>query len=69
MWPVPHQMAWMPQEVLDRFGRRERMALDYDYIGMPVERLNEIVAALQDRGYRCRRDDDLVVAAHGIRPA
>ena len=66
-WPLRHQEAWMPQDVLDRFGRRERMTLDHDYIGLPAEHVDDIVAALEAHGYRCRRDDDLVTHAHGIR--
>lgn len=60
---------WMPKEIQEKFGRKMRYAaMDMnipkgEILVLDVNQMDEIVAALEEFGYICKRDDDLLVVA------
>jgi len=53
----------MPKDKQDTFGTVEFPRIGTEYLSMPVEKAEEILSALEEQGYTCRRDDDLVKRA------
>ncbi|SCG41034.1 hypothetical protein [Micromonospora humi] len=50
----------LPQDLRETYGRRELTVHDGDYLEIPLDREDELVAELRGRGYQVTRDDDLV---------
>ena len=67
--PQIEMAGWMPKEIREKFGRRFRYAAmdmkvpDGEGLELDESKMNEIVEALEERGFECRRDDTLVLAA------
>ena len=65
-WPAQDMLAWVPEEIQTRFGRSQASVLNGPWLSLRGEALDEIVAAMERLGYRCRRDDGLIARAHGV---
>ncbi|MFG1674616.1 hypothetical protein [Micromonospora sp. NPDC049282] len=50
----------LPQDLREKYGRRELTVHDGDYLEISLDREGELVAELRGRGYQVTRDDDLV---------
>lgn len=61
-WPEQVMLFRVPSEILNRYGRIEESVLNGPYAVLDISRENEIVAALKQLGYWCRRDDGLIAA-------
>jgi hypothetical protein len=64
-WPKQAMLEWMPARVWRQFGRVEASVLNGDFLQIDAGRLEALVAALEDQGFACRRDDALVARASG----
>jgi hypothetical protein len=65
-WPAQDMLAWVPEEVQTRFGRPQASMLNGSWLSLRGEAIEEIIAAMERLGYRCRRDEALIARAHGI---
>ena len=65
-WPAQDMLAWVPEEIQARFGRTQASVLNGPWLSLPGEAIDEIAAAMERLGYRCRRDEDLIARAHGV---
>lgn len=67
--PEIEMTEWMPEEIQEKYGRKMRYAaMDMnlpkgEILVLDENQMAEIVAALEELGYVCKRDDDLLVAA------
>lgn len=67
--PEIEMSEWMPAEIQQKYGRKmPYYAMDMNVPGGDVlvldeEKIDEIAVALEELGYACRRDDDLLIAA------
>ncbi|MEV0723812.1 hypothetical protein AB0I37_13640 [Micromonospora purpureochromogenes] len=56
----------LPQDLQDRYGKREFTLHDGDYLEIPLEGEAELVAELRGRGYDVTRDDELINLLDGF---
>ncbi len=57
---------WIPAQVQREFGfPQPPTTISGDYLWMPPHYEEEVVVAMEIRGYSCIRDDDLVEEASG----
>lgn len=63
-WPAQEMLHWVPESV-QIFGNVRDSCLNGDFLWLDWEKEAEIVTAMADAGYSCRRDDELIEAAHG----
>lgn len=67
--PEIEMSEWMPAEIQQKYGRRmPYYAMDMnvpggDMLVLDEAKIDEIAAALENLGYICRRDDELLIAA------
>jgi hypothetical protein len=64
-FPKQEVRDWMPTDVLQAFGRIKVTAINGDYPGFDPMDTRKVVASPRRRGYRCRRNQRLIEAAHG----
>ena len=64
-FPRQEVMGWMPTEVLQAFSRMEETTMNGTYPSLDAMETRELVASLRRCGYRCRRSQRLIEAAHG----
>ena len=64
-FPKQEVMNWMPAEVLRTCCRMAVTAVNGDYPSFDPIQTREVVASLRRHGYRCRRNQRLIEAAHG----
>jgi len=64
-WPEQEVEEWMPSDIWQLFGRRMSTAINGDYLSFDPADAQKIVANLKQHGYRCRRNQRLIDAAHG----
>jgi len=68
MHPEIEMSEWVPKEIQEKYGQLSRYyAMDGNVpkgqiLNLDEDRMVEIVAALEEHGYVCRRDDDQVDA-------
>jgi len=66
MYPEIEMSEWVPKEIQEKYGQLSRYnAMDGNVprgqiLNLDEDRMVEIVAALEEHGYTCRRDDDQV---------
>jgi len=66
--PEIEMSEWMPEEIQKKYGTKLRYAgmdmnvPDGDILVLEEKQMDEIVAELENLGYVCRRDDDLLIA-------
>ena len=62
-WPrmvTTRAFTVLPQDLQDRYGKRELTVHDGDYLEIPLDGEAELVAELRERGYAVSRDDKLI---------
>ena len=70
-FPEIEMSGWVPAEIQQQYGQTYRYhAMDANVpAGLVLEldenRVDEIIQALEEKGYHCRQDDDLIDAACG----
>jgi hypothetical protein len=64
-WPAHEMLNWMPRDIQDRFGEVGRSMVNDDCLLIDPKSEREVVAAVEDAGYVCVRDDELVKQASG----
>lgn len=64
-WYDQEMLSWMPESVQEQFGWVGEARFDGYDLSLRLDREAEIVAALEQHGYRCTRDDILVAKAAG----
>lgn len=64
-WPEQLMLGWIPRDVLDEYGHCESSVLNGPFAVLDASREDEIVAALNRRGYVCVRDDELIARCCG----
>ena len=71
-YPEIEMSEWMPDEIQAKFGRKVRYsAMDMNVpegqiLVLEEKQMDEIVAVLEKLGYKCRRDDDLLMAGNTL---
>ncbi len=64
-WYAQEMLYWMPESVQEQFGQMDEARFDGYFLSLRLDSEAEIVAALEQHGYRCTRDDVLVNKATG----
>ena len=71
-YPEIEMSEWMPEGIQAKFGRKVRYsAMDMNVpegqiLVLEEKQMDEIVAVLEKLGYKCRRDDDLLMAGNTL---
>ena len=58
-WPAQQMLDWVPERI-QTLGSSEGSAISGDSLSLDPGREREVVAALEEEGFTCRRDDELV---------
>lgn len=64
-FPKQEVADWMPPDILQAFAKTESTAINGDYPALDPKDERNVVASLRQSGYRCRRSQKLILAAHG----
>jgi hypothetical protein len=65
-WPAQEMLTWMPEQILERpFSRRRASVHNGYFLELDPAAEGEIVAALTAAGFRCSKDQRLVLKATG----
>ena len=64
-WPAQEALRWVPHDIQQRFGKSVSSVINGPFLTLDPSRASEIIAAMEERGYVCERDDALVQAASG----
>lgn len=64
-WPEQEMLELIPPEIASRFGAQEDSLHDGLFLEIPAATEGEMVQALEEAGFPCRRDDALVLEACG----
>lgn len=64
-WPAQQALNWVPREVQRRFGKTNSSVLNGPFLELDPGRAPEIIAAMEQFGYICDRNDELVQSASG----
>ena len=64
-FPKQEVSDWMPPDVLHAFGRTVSTMMNGDFPAIDPKEERRVVASLRRQGYRCRRNQRLIEAAHG----
>lgn len=65
-WPEQEMFGWMPEDL--PYAEVQDSIHDGFYLSLDPEHEAEIVAALEQRGYHCVKDQALISEASGYRP-
>ncbi len=65
LWPLQEMLNWMPKDIQQRFGKVVPSAVNGDCLELMSEKADEIVRALESRGFSCAEDESLVIQACG----
>ncbi|MFE9914089.1 hypothetical protein ACFYPG_02935 [Micromonospora sp. NPDC005553] len=68
-WPpmvTKRAFTVLPQDLQDRYGKRQVTVHDGDYLEIPLECEAELIAELRQRGYEVTRDDELINLLDGV---
>lgn len=63
--PDELMLGWAPEEIQQRFGKREHSMIFQEWLEFPSKRVTDVVEAFEARGFTCRRDERLVLLAMG----
>ena len=63
-WPAKGMLHWIPTSVRECHGEIQASGLNGNFLRLDPAKEAEIVAEMTYSGYICRRDDQLVEAAH-----
>jgi len=64
-WPAAEMLDWVPREIA-RMGESGVSMASGVALFFELDQAEELVAAFAEHGFWCRRDDDLVEAAHAL---
>lgn len=66
-WPFPEQdmLLWLPDEVLRRFPETCETTLNGEMAAIDPEHVDAFIAALEEAGFECVRDDKAIGQARG----
>ncbi|MEU4477762.1 hypothetical protein AB0F68_06795 [Micromonospora sp. NPDC023966] len=67
-WPrmvTERALELLPEDLQDRFGKRQFTAHNGDFLEIPIDHESELVAELRERGYEVTRDDELINVLDG----
>jgi hypothetical protein len=64
-WTNQEMLGWVPGEIQERYGIFGDSRLNGDFLSFRAKDERELVAAFEQQGYACIRDDDLVRLASG----
>jgi hypothetical protein len=64
-WPAQRMLEWVPADIQERFGDVGTSMVSGDALYIDEAAETGIVAALEQAGYRCMHDDELVARASG----
>ena len=59
-WPQQRMLDFLPDDLIERYGAEETSVHNGEFFELPVEHLDALAKDLEERGYRCTRDDRLV---------
>jgi hypothetical protein len=65
-WPAAEMLDWVPQDIAG-MGESGVSMVSGAALSFDPEQERALVAAFEQHGFRCRRDDDLVAATHALR--
>lgn len=63
-FPAQEMLEWMPRDIQQRFGKIETTVFNGDYLELDSSREQEIVVALEQNGFECIADQQLIGRAH-----
>jgi hypothetical protein len=66
-WPAQQMLDWVPKEIREKYGSMESGRLNGEYLTLKPGDERKITAAFRRAGFRCTRDDALILRASGIR--
>lgn len=64
-WPAQEMLKWMPKDIQQKYGKVEISVLNGDFLEIGPGREAEVIAALEDCGYKCTKDTNLIERACG----
>jgi len=64
-WPKQEMLAWVPDDIRERFGEIQRTRLSGDALVFTEDQAPELVAAFEAKGFIVTRDDATVASASG----
>jgi len=64
-WPAQQALNWVPAKIQRQFGKTNSSALNGSFLKLDPQRAAEIIAAMEEIGYVCERNDALVQSASG----
>lgn len=64
-WPAQMMLEWVPKEIQQTYGKVDFSPVSGDCLTLDSSQTDVIVAVLEQHGYACIRDDELVVRASG----
>jgi len=59
-WPQQEMLRWIPRDIQVAFGTRGFSAVSGECLTLDAARTEEIVRALEARGFRCTEENDLI---------
>ena len=64
-WPAQEMLSWVPKDAQQRFGKVSPSVLNGDFLEFDTAKTQAIVKALEQYGYTCTEDSNLVAQASG----
>lgn len=64
-WPAQEALRWVPRDIQQRFGKSASSVINGPFLTLDPSKANEIIAAMEELGYVCERNDLLVRLASG----
>ncbi len=64
-WPSQMMLKWMPSEIIEECGKVDSSRLNGGFLELRQDRMETVALRLRDRGFECRRNDELVALASG----
>ncbi|MFZ2528402.1 MAG: hypothetical protein WAX14_12215 [Rhodococcus sp. (in: high G+C Gram-positive bacteria)] len=65
-WPAQQMLEWMPPELIAQYGNSAASVLNGDFLDIDPRHEAALVAALEEAGWTCIKDDALVSSASGF---
>ncbi len=65
IWPLQYMLEWIPKDIQQRFSTVERSATSGPCLTLMSEKTDEVVKALEKRGFGYIEDESLVIRACG----
>lgn len=64
-WPAASMLDWVPKSIQARYGKTVATRLNGDFLEIAPEHLEAVIQELENLGYHCRRDDELIAKICG----